>query len=269
MPIAETIAATTATGTLWPIIRDSIRDAGGDFLTDKFKEAVKNLIPTNKDAAKEWQKAADEVLAKSLAKFIERAEVALEDADVEDVGAYTAAFKDLLASGAVQNELARGFLGNNPSSSEIAQVWEQMGLRDLPEGFDWSPILKQYQKTLTAAAGQTEVLKKALDTLNLARIADDTEASRPHTPGFDLTGYRKAIIATHSHLKLQQLAAEAQNKTPISMRKIFVDPNVLEQEALSSDFYCLPLEDQARLRAGSLEKHHLLDEQTIERFTRF
>ncbi|WP_397385981.1 NACHT domain-containing protein [Prosthecobacter sp.] len=266
MAFLEYIAATSATGTLWPIIKEKIKDAGSDFIKEKFKEAVKSLVPVDSRAAQAWQKAAEEALAKSLAKFIERAEVALDDAEA-DVGSYAAAFNDLIASSAVQKELARAFVGETPSSAPIAEIWMRMELRPLPNNFDWNPVLRQYQKILTASVGQTEILKKALDTLNLARIAKNTEASLPRTPGFNLSGYKKAIIASHGYLKLQQLAVEAQHSTPIGMKKVFVNPNVIEQGALPSDFYCLPIEDQALLRSGKLKEHHVLDGKKIEQFT--
>lgn len=272
MDFISAVAVANGVGVLWPVIQEKLKEAGGEFIKTRFSEALAELVPAGR-GDKGWDKATGVVLAQSLPKLVERAEVALKDVDVDlengdvrDVGAYAAAFSDLLASGAVQATLARAFVGDTPSEVVLREVWGQMGLRALPDGFEWGPAIKQFCKTVTVAAGKDEKIKAVLDTANLARIAETAELSSPRTPGFNLSGYRQAIRAAHGNLKLQQLAAEAQVKTPVGLRQVFVNPHVIEQGSLPEDFYRLPIEDQHRLRAGTLEKHHVLDEETLKKF---
>lgn len=138
----------------------------------------------------------------------------------------------------------------------LRNLWEDLSLPPLPSDFDWDVVCANYLRDVRREFRHDAELRAVLSTDNLAAARDALEDIAGVVPGFDVRGYRDAIVKMYEHLKLDTLDISGQDYR-VKLRNVFVPQDVRE----TLPFYDLPQKVLSQLQDdGAIERGISLEE---------
>ncbi|MEM8723873.1 MAG: NACHT domain-containing protein, partial [Cyanobacteria bacterium P01_G01_bin.39] len=150
----------------------------------------------------------------------------------------------------------------------LKETWDDKGLRDLPDEFNWDKLSQDYRQIVRKVFNESAELKPLLDfqraeqdSKRLAAIAGiDTE--------FDLVKYQETISEKYGNLKLESLDSSGYiYDQELKIYQVFIPQKVKECQEYLPQVYELPKDLQQRLREqGELEREIYPEE--LERYKR-
>ncbi len=210
-----------------------------------------------------------QVLTGQLIKeFLSLFQQELEDAELNDreLVAYIEPIKELIFNHIFQL-LLRDSINRESLTLDydnIAQLWINLALLNLPPEFEWQNISKRYQRRVKfinqQLEGELNTLSNNSQTYQLAIIS---------TLDKQLVKYKKSIQEQYSNLRLDSLDTSGAAYDELKLWRIFIAQNVREVREFIPQIHEIPKEHQKMLReSGQLEEEELtLDE--LEEYNQF
>ena len=150
--------------------------------------------------------------------------------------------------------------------SAFKETWDDLGLRDLPEDFDWNKLGNAYLSAVRKILNESDELKPLLNFQRAEKNSQNLEAIAPIAPGFDLAKYQETILERYGNLKLESIDSSGYTyDKELKIYQIFIPQNVRECQEYLPQVYELPKESQRKLiERGELD--HEIDPDELERF---
>ncbi|NEP67303.1 HEAT repeat domain-containing protein [Moorena sp. SIO3A5] len=243
------------------VIGPLAKEALEDYTKDFFKESIKDYTGLSD------QNIQKKLLGKALKEFVALVEEELEDADLskQDVKQYTKPLKQYIKDKSIKAILGSAFKYGckRIDTEKLAQTWIELNLLELPEGFDWHYIGKQYVKEVRTIIRESDDLRPIRDSQTLEAIAENTKPGI--IPDFDLREYQEALLESYGNVKLDSLDTSGCAYNELKLWKIFIPQNVREVHDLMPEaIHELPKDDSQKLReSGQLQRE--IDKDELKR----
>jgi GTPase SAR1 family protein len=237
------------------LLSSVISSAAASIVSDVFKSSSSMLIRSlesfspvlQRDTSKQHSKTVEKALARTLSHFVEIFQRELEHSEglsfIRDQFAPT--LKTFLKSPQTIHILGVGFELRTRRLDEqaLATLWADLGLPSLPADFAWDIVCGLFLREIQRELKQDADLRAIFNSENLNRVAEAIEDIRGIDPGFDVNGYRRAIVNAHQHLKLDAFDVSGQDYR-VRLRNVFIPQDVREALPL----FELPKDVLARLQ---------------------
>jgi len=249
------------------LLKDILLKLGKEALEDYVKDFFKDCIKTGVQSAQPdiLKKALGEAL-QQLLKLIEDellVECELTEAEVRDT--YQIAIGRFLQDDEVKPLLGKAFEKNcrGIDDNQLRIIWVQRYSPDMPTGFNWDGIAKQYVKDVKRIVRNSPELKELLTLEILESIEQQVRDNAGISPDFNITKYQEGLRERYSHLNLSSLDTTGCAYNELKLGQVFIPQNVRQVHQVLPQVYELPKEHQRRLRES-----HLLDaDVSVEELT--
>lgn len=150
----------------------------------------------------------------------------------------------------------------------LKETWEDLGLRDLPDDFDWHKIGNEYLKTVRKIFHESPELKPLLDFQRQEQDSKNLQALAGIVPNFNLQKLQETILEKYGNLKLESLDSSGYiYDKELKIYQIFIPQQVKECQEYLPQVYELPKELQRKLQEqGELERE--ITSEELERYQR-
>ncbi len=244
---------------LWEWLGSFSQDIAQDLLKDFVKD---DLIISN------WQRlpftAQGRTVIRSLKSFVAAMEQELDRLGcAPDV--YVKPLKTFIKDrdGAALLGTALNLRQETPDPIALADLWDELGVRSLPEGFDWSAVATAYRSAVQAIVRDSAELRSIAQFELTAQLLEGQQATADlladrlgPAVDFDLEAYARSIQTTCGKLPLDQLATDG-GAYSVKLWQVF-----LPQRARECGEY-LPQLDKAPKEL--LRQYGLLEKETDAR----
>jgi predicted NACHT family NTPase len=259
--------------------KDATKDWAKDVLKDWLKDVAKDKLSQGSGSI--WDKAAKyltkeplELAAETaIAAFLILIEEQLANQlklTEEQQEKYRKPLTQFLKARSVRQILGSPFLVdcNYLDTKALKETWDDLGLKDLPDEFNWDELAKEYSKVVKKIFFESKELKPLLDFQRQERDSRNLETIAGITPDFELTKYQETILEKYGNLKLESLDSSGYiYDKELKIYQIFIPQNVKECQEYLPQVYELPKDLQRKLQEqGDLEGEISLEE--LERYQR-
>jgi len=255
-----------------PILQDLAKAALDDYVTDFFKDCIKDVEGLAK------KPFAQNAVLGALKEFLILFEQELERSglDKKQIRQYLQPLKQFVKQPPVPQVLGSPFQSNCLvlNTAILAQSWPTLTLQhplrrhlptltrsvpsnllkerqtpSLPHAFSWERVAENYLASVKLIIQQNAELREILNAQNLDGIWRRLTDSGPLPADFDLESYQKGLREQYEYLDLGNLDTRfGEYERQLTVRKIFIPQNARScQEYLPKD-YELPKEIQKLLR---------------------
>src|SRR4028118_1343925 len=256
-----------------PILQDLAKAALDDYVTDFFKDCIKDVEGL---AKKPFAQNAVRDAIKYFTQCFEQ-ELQRSPLDKKQIQQYLQPLHQFLKQPDVRQVLGTAFQGNCKylDTGILAQHWQNLRLQhpvrqnlptftrivpanflqeqpvsSLPDTFSWEQVAEKYLKSVKLIIQQNAELRQILDTNLSASMERSLATIAPIPAGFKLESYQEGLRELYEYsLNLDNLdkrSGEYEGK--LTIKEIFIPQNARScQEYLPKD-YELPKEIQKRLR---------------------
>ncbi|MEQ8995993.1 MAG: HEAT repeat domain-containing protein, partial [Coleofasciculus sp. B1-GNL1-01] len=234
-----------------------------EYVSDFFKDCIpEGVLLASPNVLKN---ALLEALAQFL-KLIEDellVECELTGAEVRDT--YQVAIGQFIRDDEVKPILGKAFEKNCRiiDANQLRSIWVQRYSPDMPTGFNWDGIAKQYVKDVKRLVRTSPELREQLELAIQESIEQQVREIAGITPDFNLTNYQKGLRERYSNLNLSSLDTTGCAYNELKLWQVFIPQNVRQVHQIVPQVYELPKEHQQRLR----ESNQLDTEISIEELT--
>ncbi|MEQ8751980.1 MAG: HEAT repeat domain-containing protein [Coleofasciculus sp. G1-WW12-02] len=236
-----------------------------EYVNDFFKDCLsKGVLLASPDVLK---KSLLEALAQFL-KLIEDEllfECELTGAEIRDT--YQVAIEGFLRDNDVKPLLGKAFEKNCRiiDANQLRIIWVQRYSPDMPTGFNWDGVAKQYVNEVKRLVRTSPELREQLKLESLESLEQQGREIAGIPPDFNLTKYQKGLRDRYSHLNLSSLDTTGCAYNELKLWQIFIPQNVRQVHQVLPQVYELPKEHQRRLR----ESNQLDTDISIEELTEY
>jgi predicted NACHT family NTPase len=257
------IAAQAAGIVFGPILNDLAKDAAKGFAEDFCKDSLKSVFSGRGDGAK--------AAAKALKEFLYEFEQELVGADLdeEEQKGYAESLKQFTREPEVRKTIGAALVDVNESVDfkTLAEKWDALGLKRLPDDFSWAKLCRRYQNKARSILNEFTELRDALEAENAQDTRDATQRLAGLAPGFDTSRYRDGLLKRYQNLKLESLDSGGAIHNHIHLTKIFVEQNVRDCQQFNPRIHELPKDRLSVLRDKGMAKNEL-SEAEMEKLRR-
>ncbi len=244
---------------------DFAKEIVKDYAKDFFKSRWQNVSTIFQQAP------LQQAVAEALKEFLQLVEEELKFRKLadDDMTKLNQPFKQFIHDKSVKEILAQAF---DPDYDELdyqtlESIWKDLNLPNLPAKFNWQLVTDRYLRKCQQILSESEDLQELLNTRNLIRIQQNTQATAGIIPDFDLLQYQEAIRERYVNLKLDSLDTSGYAYNELRLWRIFITPNVREVHQVLPQVYELPKEQLRRLQeSNQLEEEINLEE--LEQYKR-
>ncbi len=150
----------------------------------------------------------------------------------------------------------------------LKETWDDLGLRDLPDEFNWDELATEYLTIVKKIFHESEELRPLLDFQRQERDSKNLQEIAGIAPDFDLIKYQETILEKYGNLKLETLDSSGYiYDKQLKIYQIFIPQNVKECQEYLPQVYELPKDLQRKLREkGELERE--ISPEELERYKR-
>ncbi|HEY0075732.1 MAG TPA: NACHT domain-containing protein [Abditibacteriaceae bacterium] len=236
-----------------PILQDLAKDAAKGFAEDFCKDSLKSVFSGKGDGAK--------AAAKALKEFLYEFEQELVGADLNEAEqkGYAESLKQFTKEPQVRKAIGAALVDVNESVDfkTLAENWDALGLKRLPDDFSWAKLCRRYQNKARSILNEFKELREALEAENIQGIHNTLQTSTPVAPGFDTSRYREGLLKRYQNLKLESLDSGGAIHNHIHLTKIFVEQNVRDCQQFNPRIHELPKDRLSALRDKGMAKNEL------------
>ena len=209
-------------------------------------------------------------LLEALAKFLttiedELFECDLTGAEIRDT--YQVAIEQFIRDDDVKPLLGKAFEKNCRviDANQLRSIWVQRYSPDMPTGFNWDGVAKQYVKDVRRIVRNSPELEELLELEIQESIEEKVREIAGISPDFNLTKYQEGLRERYSNLNLSSLDTTGCAYNQLKLWQVFIPQNVRQVHQIVPQVYELPKEHQRRLR----ESNQLDTEISIEELTEY
>ncbi|HEY9689849.1 MAG TPA: hypothetical protein V6D46_07635, partial [Coleofasciculaceae cyanobacterium] len=228
-----TAAATSpAMKPLWEWLGGFAQDVAQDLLKDFVKDDL--IIGT-------WQRlpftARGRTVGRSLAAFgaaMERELDRLGGQPEQYVKPLKTFIKD--RDGAALLGTALNLRQETPEAIALEALWDQLGVRSLPEGFDWAAVAAEYRSAVRAIVRESDELRAIAQFELTAQLLEGQQATAAlladrlgPAVDFDLLAYARSLQINYGKLPLHHLVEDAKADS-MQLWQIFLPQRARECE---------------------------------------
>ncbi|TAD79104.1 MAG: NACHT domain-containing protein [Oscillatoriales cyanobacterium] len=239
-----------------------------DIAKDLLKDFVKDdlIIGT-------WQKLPLSVQGRAVGRSLDSF-AAVVQGELDRLGyASDAYFKPLRTftkdrNGAALLGQALNLRRTAPEPIALAELWDELGVRSLPEGFDWAAVAAAYRSAVQAIVRESAELRSIAQFELTAQLLEGQQATADlladrlgPAVGCDLATYAERLRDRYSHLNLTSLDDRAYEDDRLRLWSVFVEPSARECRDYLPQQAELPKEWLAALGEEGLDR----DPQQLER----
>ncbi len=246
---------------------EALKDYVKDFFKDCIKEGVQLAQPSV------LKKAIGEALQQFL-KLVqdELMEFDLSGAEIRDC--YEIPISQFIRDKEVKPLLGQAFEKNCHSidGKKLEAIWQQHHFPNMPDGFDWDLVAKQYVRKVKGIIKASPELRDVfmVETLEVIEakiqgIEKKIEGIAGIVPEFDLRRYQEGIRERYGNLNLQSLDTSGYAYNELKLWRMFIAQNVREIHEVLPQIHELPKEHLRRLRESNHIEAELLPEE-LERY---
>lgn len=142
--------------------------------------------------------------AEAIKKFLELLEEELKDVGLDEsqLEQYIKPLEKFLKNKSVLEILGSAFDNNVKiiNTNKLATIGNQIN-PSLPDDFDWEVVAKKYKRKVKKIIGESDELRKILDSENLDKLTSQIEIK----PEFDLKKHQEGIRERYGNLRLDSL----------------------------------------------------------------
>jgi predicted NACHT family NTPase len=239
------------------------KEAAKGFAEDFCKDSLKSVFSGRGDGA--------EAAAKALKEFLYEFEQELVGADLNEAEqkGYAESLKQFTKEPEVRKTIGAALVDMNQSVDfkTLAEKWDALGLKRLPDDFSWAKLCRRYQNKARSILNEFDELREALKAENAQDTRDAAERLAGLAPGFDTSRYRDGLLKRYQNLKLESLDSGGAIHNPIHLTRIFVEQNVRDCQQFNPRIHELPKDRLSALRDRGMAKNEL-SEAKMERLRR-
>ncbi|MFP4102659.1 NACHT domain-containing protein [Coleofasciculus sp.] len=233
-----------------------------EYVNDFFQDCIPEEIPLASPHV--LKKALLEALAEFLTTIEDELfECDLTGAEIRDT--YEVAIEQFIRDDDVKTLLGKAFeiKCRVIDANQLRTIWVQRYSPDMPTGFNWDWIAKQYVKVVKRIIRNSPELEELLKLEIQESIEEQLREIAGIPPDFNLTKYQEGLRERYSILNLSSLDTTGCAYNELKLWQVFIPKNVRQVHQIVPKLYELPKEHQRRLRES-----HLLDtEISIEELT--
>ncbi|EDX72263.1 hypothetical protein MC7420_932 [Coleofasciculus chthonoplastes PCC 7420] len=233
-----------------------------EYVSDFFKDCIpEGVVLASPNVLKN---ALLEVLAKFLTIIEDELfECDLSGAEIRDT--YQVAIEQFIRDDDVKPLLGKAFEKNCRviDANQLRSIWVQRYSPDMPTGFNWDGIAKQYVKDVRRIVRNSPELEELLELEIQESIEEKVREIAGVSPDFNLTKYQEGLRERYSNLNLSSLDTTGCAYNELKLWQVFIPQNVRQVHQIVPQVYELPKEHQRRLR----ESNQLDTEISIEELT--
>ncbi|ELS04026.1 putative NTPase (NACHT family), partial [Xenococcus sp. PCC 7305] len=150
----------------------------------------------------------------------------------------------------------------------LKETWDELGLRDLPDKFNWEELEAEYSKIVKKIFYESEELRPLLDFQRQEKDSKNLEAIAGVPTDFNLVKYQETILEKYGNLKLESLDSSGYiYDKELKIYQIFIPQNVKECQEYLPQVYELPKDLQRKLKEeGELERE--ITQEELENYKR-
>ena len=131
----------------------------------------------------------------------------------------------------------------------LKTTWDDLGLKDLPDDFNWNKLGKDYLNKVRQVFNESEELKPLLDFQREEKNSKNLQEIAGVSPEFDLLKYQETILEKYSSLKLESLDSSGYTyDKELKIYQVFIPQNVKECQEYLPQVYELPKDLQRKLQ---------------------
>ncbi len=257
--------------------KDSTKKWVKDLLEDWFKDVAKEKLSGVSGSV--WEKATKYLSRDSLDIAAETAITAflvlINKHLAEDLGLSEEKrerFQKPLNS-FLKDEAVRQILGSpfqqkcdRLDIKALKEIWDDKGLRDLPDDFNWDKLGKDYREIVKKVFNESAELKPLLDFQRAEKDSQNLQNIAGVNPEFDLDKYRETILEKYGNLKLESLDSSGYiYDKELKIYQVFIPQKVKECQEYLPQVYELPKELQRKLKEQGEIKPEINPEE-LERY---
>jgi len=249
---------------LWEWLGNFSQDIAQDLLKDFVKDDL--ILST-------WQRlpftAQGRTVGRSIAAF-----VAAMEQELDRLGGqpeqYVKPLKTFIKDrdGVALLGKALNLRQENPDPIALEALWDELGVRSLPEGFDWAAVAAAYRSAVQVIVRESPELREIAQFELLERLQEGQQATADlladrlgPAVGCDLATYAERLRDRYSHLNLTSLDDRAYEEDRLRLWSVFVEPSARECRDYLPQQAELPKEWLAELGEEEPER----DRQRLER----
>ncbi|MGJ3246777.1 MAG: NACHT domain-containing protein [Elainellaceae cyanobacterium] len=245
---------------LMPLLRDSLEDYTKDF----FKDCIADVVGLAS------QEPAQKAMAEALKAFITLVEDELLYLEVPGTtirDRYQRPLQQFIKDPDVTPILGRAFEPDCRAIDDdlLEARWEALDLPQLPEGFDWAQIGKQYVREVKGILRSSEELRELLVLHNQEAMRQGIEELVGIPPDFDLRKYQESLREQYGNLKLESLDTTGYAYNELKLWRMFTPQDVRTCQEFNPKVYEIPkyklkeLQERGELDAEALEAAQIED----------
>jgi predicted NACHT family NTPase len=255
-----------------PILQDLAKAALDDYVTDFFKDCIKDVEGlAKKPFAQNAVREAIKYFTQCFEQELQRSQL-----DKKQIQQYLEPLKQFIKQPPVRQVLGSAFQGNCRvlNTAILAQSWQTLTLQhrvrrnlptltrilpshllkgqqtaSLPDAFSWERVAENYLASVKLIIQQNAELREILNAQNLDGILGRLTDSGPIPADFKLESYQEGLREQYEYLDLGNLDTRSgEYERQLTVKEIFIPQNARScQEYLPKD-YELPKEIQKLLR---------------------
>lgn len=216
---------------LWEWLGSFAQDVAKDLLKDFVKDDL--IIGT-------WQRlpftAQGRTVGRSLAAF-----GAAMEQEIDRLGGqpeqYVKPLKTFIKDrdGVALLGMALNLRQTAPNPIALEALWDELGVRSLPEGFDWATVAAAYRSAVRAIVRESPELREIAQFELLEELQEGQRATVDlladrlgPAVGCDLATYAERLRDRYSHLNLTSLDNRAYEEDRLRLWSVFVEPSARE-----------------------------------------
>ncbi|MBD2298393.1 NACHT domain-containing NTPase [Nostoc sp. FACHB-190] len=230
-----------------PILEDLAKDAAKDWAKDILKGIPGKVF-------EKLQKEDIEIAAgKALKEFLQLMQQQLKvrcKLREDEIKEYTGDIKKFISDKSVKETLGKAFDINceDLSYEILAESWQRLQLKALPDKFNWQSLTEQYFNQVQELLLESKELHSILELQKLSSIDKHTKEIAGVVADFNLVKYQEAIRESYGNLKLDSLDTTGYTYNELKLWRMFIAQNVREVHQVLPQVHELPKEHLRRLR---------------------
>ncbi|MEQ9233909.1 NACHT domain-containing protein [Coleofasciculus sp. E2-BRE-01] len=150
-------------------------------------------------------------------------------------------------------------------ANQLRTIWVQRYSPNMPPGFNWDGVAKQYVKDVRRIVRNSPELEELLELEIQESIEEKVREIAGIPPDFNLPKYQEGLRERYSNLNLSSLDTTGCAYNQLKLWRLFIPQNVRQVHQVLPKIYELPKEHQRRLR----ESNQLDTDISIEELTEY
>ncbi|MDJ0536973.1 MAG: HEAT repeat domain-containing protein, partial [Xenococcaceae cyanobacterium MO_207.B15] len=150
----------------------------------------------------------------------------------------------------------------------LKETWDDLGLRDLPDEFNWDELATEYLKIVKKIFHESKELRPLLDFQRQEKDSKNLQEIAGISPDYNLVKYQETICEKYGNLKLESIDSGGYiYDKQLKIYQIFIPQNVKECQEYLPQVYELPKDLQRKLKEkGELDRE--ISQEELERYKR-